>query len=169
MLGQPKDEAQATLESAGFEVELEKEESDEPKGQVVETDPAHGETVPRAATVTVFFSDGPEEVPDVVGLTAGGGRADAIRDAGFEPSRRRTTDTTEPAGTVIEQSPAAGERRRRARRSRSWSRLRGADRDADARPRRETPTGPTPTDAASAGALTRLGASRSAGAQRRLA
>ena len=44
-------------------------DSDEPKGQVVETRPAAGEQVPEGTRVTVLFSDGPEKVPDVVGMT----------------------------------------------------------------------------------------------------
>ncbi|HET7194715.1 MAG TPA: PASTA domain-containing protein, partial [Nocardioides sp.] len=81
---------------------------DEPAGQVLSTDPSAGDSVPEGSLVTVFYSDGPEQVPGVVGLK----QAEAervLRDAGFEPQVVETTDTRQPKGTVINQSPDAGE------------------------------------------------------------
>ena len=48
---------------------LEQKESDEPKDEVVEMDPHPAARSPTGSTVTLFFSDGPESVPDVVGKT----------------------------------------------------------------------------------------------------
>ena len=74
---------------------------------MLETDPAPGASVPEGATVTVFWSDGPEEVPDVTGMQRP--QAEQIlRDAGFEVDVVETTDTTEPRGTVLRQSPRGG-------------------------------------------------------------
>jgi serine/threonine-protein kinase len=82
-------------------------DSDEPAGRVLSTDPPAGDTVPEGTLVTVFYSDGPEEIPGVVGLQ----RREAeqiIRDAGFEPSVVESTATKRPRGTVIRQSPEGG-------------------------------------------------------------
>ncbi|MFC6286995.1 Stk1 family PASTA domain-containing Ser/Thr kinase [Nocardioides sp. GCM10027113] len=108
VIGQQRSEARATLADRGLRVKFEERESDEPAGQVLQTDPAPGESVPEGSTVTVIYSDGPEEVPDVVGLQ----RQEAeqtLRDAGFEPRVVETTDTDEPKGTVVDQSPQGGE------------------------------------------------------------
>ena len=108
VIGRDKLDAGAQLDALGFKVTLEEEESDELKDVVVRTDPAQGEVVAEGTTVTVYFSDGREEVPDVVGMTQPQAK-NAIRNAGFEPRVVERSDTTEPAGTVIRQSPEAGE------------------------------------------------------------
>ena len=108
VIGLDKDAARAQLEADDFEVRLEEKESDEPAGQVVETDPPANTSVEKGSTVVVFYSDGPEEVPDVVGLMQSEAK-NKIRAAGFEPRVIEDPDSTEPAGTVTDQSPAAGE------------------------------------------------------------
>jgi serine/threonine protein kinase len=108
VVGQPKGEAKATLEGLGFVVKLEEVESDEPKGQVVETNPAYPNTLPKGSTVAVSYSDGPEKIPDVVNMTQAEAEQ-ALRDAGFNPDAIEDANTTEPAGTVIRQSPAGGQ------------------------------------------------------------
>ena len=72
------------------------------------TDPAGGASVPQGTTVTVSFSDGPEQIPDVVGMQQKDAEK-AIRDAGFQPDVLESSSTTEPKGTVIKQSPQAGQ------------------------------------------------------------
>ena len=65
--------------------------------------------MPEGSTVTIFYSDGPEEVPDVIGEQQERRRAD--------PARRRlravdvveTTDTTEPRGHRGRAEPEGGE------------------------------------------------------------
>jgi len=107
VVGRPRAAAAAALREANLEVTMQESESDEPPGQVLSTDPPEGDTVPEGTLVTVFYSDGPEQVPGVVGLQ----RREAeqvIRDAGFEPFVTETTDTTEPRGTVIDQRPESG-------------------------------------------------------------
>ncbi len=74
---------------------------------MLETDPAAGESVPEGTQVRVFFSDGPEQVPDVVGMTEQQATR-TLRDAGFEVFTTTTTQTTEPKGTVVRQNPPAG-------------------------------------------------------------
>jgi len=107
VLNQPKGEARETLEAQDFNVIMQEQESDEPKGQVIETDPAPGTSVPQGSTVTVYFSDGPERVPDVVGEM----QQDAERiltEAGFDVDVLESTDTTAPKGEVIRQNPPGG-------------------------------------------------------------
>ncbi|HEY0951127.1 Stk1 family PASTA domain-containing Ser/Thr kinase [Nocardioides sp.] len=108
VVGLDKAAAKAQLEADGFEVRLEEKESDEPAGQVVETDPPANASVEKGSTVVVFYSDGPEQVPDVVGLMQSEAK-NKIRSAGFEPRVLTDPDSTEPAGTVTDQSPAPGE------------------------------------------------------------
>ena len=108
VVGQDKDAARATLRSAHLKVLLQRTNSDEPAGRVLSTDPGGGASVPQGTTVTVMWSDGPEQVPDVVGKKQAEAEQ-AIRDAGFEPDVVQTSSTTEPQGTVIQQSPKAGQ------------------------------------------------------------
>ena len=108
VVGQDKNAAKATLQNAHFKVILQQTNSDEPAGQVISTNPAGGENVPQGTTVTVSFSDGPEQVPDVVGMKQADAEK-AIRDAGFQPDVVESSSTTEPKGTVIQQSPKPGQ------------------------------------------------------------
>ena len=108
VLNQPKSQARETLEAQDFEVDLQQRESDVPKGQVIETDPPPGTSVPQGSTVIVYYSDGPEEVPDVVDLQQEEAEQ-ILRDAGFDVEVVEESDTTEPAGTVVRQSPEAGD------------------------------------------------------------
>jgi len=108
VLGQDRDAARQTLENAHLKVAFQEKEDDAPRGDVVETDPAAGEQVPEGTTVTVLFSDGPEKVPDVVGMTQEEAEQ-ALKRAGFKAFVTTSDDTEEPKGTVIEQSPDGGE------------------------------------------------------------
>ena len=108
VVGLSRGDAADELRNAGLKVSQEETESDEPKGEVVRTDPTGGQMVGDGSSVTVFYSDGPERVPDVVGLK----RREAeqkVSDAGFTPSVVESNDTNKPTGTVIQQSPDAGQ------------------------------------------------------------
>jgi serine/threonine protein kinase/beta-lactam-binding protein with PASTA domain len=107
VVGQTKTEARNQLRNAKLEVNFETEESDKPRGEVVRTKPAGGETVQQGLTVTVFVSDGQEKVPNVIGLQQGEAE-DRIRDAKFDPQVRDDNTSTEPAGTVTDQFPVDG-------------------------------------------------------------
>jgi serine/threonine-protein kinase len=108
VVGQNRGDAEAALEAAKLRVTVARRDSDAPAGQVVETDPPGGTSVPEGSAVTVYFSDGPEEVPNVVGLQQREAE-EAVRAAGFEPKVLENAATTEPKGTVIDQSPSAGD------------------------------------------------------------
>ena len=109
VVGQDRSTARATMESANLVAAL-VEESDAPKDQVIETDPAAGEEVPEGTKITVYFSDGPEKVPDVVGMTEGEAEQ-ALKQAGFKAFVTTSNDTDEPKGTVINQNPEGGSER----------------------------------------------------------
>jgi beta-lactam-binding protein with PASTA domain/predicted Ser/Thr protein kinase len=101
-------EATAKLRAAGFRVEPLERESDEEKNQVIDQDPAAGTMVQENSVVRIWYSDGPEEVPNVVGMS----EEDAIRaieSAKFRVEIVESDDTTEPSGTVFRQIPEPGE------------------------------------------------------------
>jgi serine/threonine-protein kinase len=107
VVGQSKEVARNQIRNAKLDVSFETEESDRPKGEVVRTRPAGGEPIQQGGTVTVFVSDGQEQIPNVIGLQQGEAE-EKIRDAGFEPQVRDDALSTEPAGTVTDQVPADG-------------------------------------------------------------
>ena len=108
LLGQAKDLARETLRAKNLEVKVETVASDEPVDEVVRTDPAAYEEVPEGTPVTLYVSEGPETIPDVVGLEEQAA-VKAITDAGFEPQVLRSSDTDRPKGEVIQQSPTSRE------------------------------------------------------------
>jgi eukaryotic-like serine/threonine-protein kinase len=108
VIGLKKNQARDILETANLRVVLQEKQADEPRGQVVDTDPKAGETVPEGTSVTVFYSDGPSTVPDVVGKQRDVAIA-ILEDAGFTYKIFTQNDPTDiPAGTVLEQTPEAG-------------------------------------------------------------
>jgi eukaryotic-like serine/threonine-protein kinase len=110
VVGQDRATARTTLDGANLVADFQEKESDQPKGQVIETDPAAGEQVPEGTRITVYFSDGPEKVPGVVGMTEEQATR-ALEQAGFKAFVTTSTDTEEPKGTVIEQNPPGGTER----------------------------------------------------------
>ena len=104
-----------TLTDAGIlkaNISITQCESDDPKGTVVQQTPIAGQPVGPDAMVELCVSEGPVEVPNVVGKT----RAQAeklIRDAGFNPIFRDAAadDDSQPKGRITEQLPAGGETR----------------------------------------------------------
>ncbi|HEX5782516.1 MAG TPA: PASTA domain-containing protein [Solirubrobacteraceae bacterium] len=111
VVGLPQDEAEQQLRDAGFEPEVERVYSDDVRsGRVVETSPPAGSTIERGSVVTLQVSRGPEqaEVPDVTGESEENARS-ALEGAGLRVGEVTEEDSGEEPGTVIEQSPAAGE------------------------------------------------------------
>jgi serine/threonine protein kinase len=103
-----KDEARAVLEDEQLRVKLVRRDSDEEADTVLDTDPRAATTVAIDSLVRVYFSDGPEEVPNVVGMQEERAR-DRIEKAGFSVSVAYDTETRAQPGTVLAQSPEAGE------------------------------------------------------------
>ncbi|MBZ5735535.1 Stk1 family PASTA domain-containing Ser/Thr kinase [Nocardioides sp. TRM66260-LWL] len=107
IVNQMRQQAQGTLTDAGLKPRFQVVESDEAAGQVIRTDPAAGTKVASGSTVVVYYSDGPEEVPSVVGLTQYQATQKIIR-AGFKPVVRQDPTSTEKKGTVVDQLPEPG-------------------------------------------------------------
>ncbi len=116
VVGESEDGAAATLESAGLGVVVNEVDSDEPRGVVVDQDPAAGEQVDEGTNVTLAVSLGPPRetvaesvsVPNVVGLDENAAAAE-LSAAGLGVTRSEETTTDERAdGTVVGQSPPGG-------------------------------------------------------------
>jgi serine/threonine-protein kinase len=111
VVGMQLKDAKAALTTAGLVPKPQERESDEPKNKVLESNPTAGITVDPGQEVTLYYSDGPEKVPDVRGKQ----QAEAeqiLRDAGFDPEVRPQSDTTAPKGTVVDQFPGPDETRK---------------------------------------------------------
>jgi eukaryotic-like serine/threonine-protein kinase len=109
--GQPLAKASAALEKAGFEVQVDRVNSDKvADGSVIHSDPAAGTSLTRGSTVLLTVSAGPRlaRVPVVVGYQVATAEQQ-IRAAGLEPSVSEVADAA-PEGQVIRQTPTAGSR-----------------------------------------------------------
>lgn len=86
-------------------------DTDEPKNTVVEQNPPATTMVDRDSTVELCISDGPETVPNVVGMKQAAAEQ-AIKDAGFVPVVRSASpdDASQKKGRVTEQIPGEGPR-----------------------------------------------------------
>ncbi len=107
VVGTPRKDARAAMDERNLKVRFEEEDSDEPRYQVLSTNPPAGTSVAEGTTVVVVFSDGPEKVPDVRGLQQRQAER-TIREAGFVPDVRIDAASVEPKGTVVDQIPAGG-------------------------------------------------------------
>jgi beta-lactam-binding protein with PASTA domain len=111
LVGQDVKDVVNTLEDLNFsnvkKVAAKSENSDAKPGEVTSIAPKEGETVPLDTKITVRYATGKSEVPDFEGVS----RAAAIRianDAGFDDPVFSNRESSQPAGTVIAQSPRAG-------------------------------------------------------------
>ena len=114
VVGTPFPNAQSALEGAGFNVVRVDEASDQPKGEVVATDPQGGTTARQGTKVTVTVSKGPEtsQVPHVTGRQ----QAEAVsllQQAGFLVTIV-SQDVTDPSqdGLVLAEVPHGGQKAR---------------------------------------------------------
>jgi eukaryotic-like serine/threonine-protein kinase len=103
-----RDDAEAQLEDAGFDVNAVEVFSAQPEGQVVAQNPPAGADADVGSTVRINVSKGTGtvEVPDMVGEN----QADAqeqLRNLGLGANVVRVP-SSEPAGTVVAQNPPAG-------------------------------------------------------------
>jgi beta-lactam-binding protein with PASTA domain/predicted Ser/Thr protein kinase len=110
VLSQSESSARSELESAGFLVNAETEESDLEEGTVIEQDPAAGSRIEEGAQVAIVISRGPGDVsvPNVVGQSQ---ESAAARLGALGLDVRvvtRDTDSESEDGRVLDQSPPAG-------------------------------------------------------------
>jgi eukaryotic-like serine/threonine-protein kinase len=104
--------AEGRLEKAGFKSRTRQETSDTVEnGRVIEASPPQGSLLQRGQTVTLVVSSGPEEVavPDVVGKDRDAA-TESLTSAGLRPSFSERETADEEPGTVLEQTPRAGEK-----------------------------------------------------------
>lgn len=79
------------------------------KGLVISSNPAQGNNVAANTLVTLYVSTGaaPVAVPDVEGKQANLAQT-TLQNAGFQVAVQTDTTSTEPSGTVVNQSPVGG-------------------------------------------------------------
>jgi eukaryotic-like serine/threonine-protein kinase len=110
VVGKDKDAARGALEDAGLKVTVEKQESPQPKNQVIAQNPVAGIQVNKGSRVTITISKGEPkvDVPGVTSLSRNEARSQ-LESAGFKVKvkEKETVDPTQD-GIVIDQSPVAG-------------------------------------------------------------
>jgi serine/threonine-protein kinase len=108
VVGQNRDAAVAELADAGLKANVVAVNSLEEVNVVLATDPKAGTELVEGSTVRVNVSKGPKPVtvPNVIG-TAYESAESQLQGVGFAVAREEVEDT-EPAGTVVGMSPAAG-------------------------------------------------------------
>jgi beta-lactam-binding protein with PASTA domain/tRNA A-37 threonylcarbamoyl transferase component Bud32 len=107
VIGDNKDSARDQLTALGLKVRLKAADSDENKDDVIAVAPDVGAMVAPNSVVTLTYSKGPKAVPDVVGKTQDQATK-ILEDAGFKVDALPDNASTEPKGTVTQQSPQAG-------------------------------------------------------------
>jgi serine/threonine-protein kinase len=108
LVGLKLKEAKELLEDVGLDVEVDREFSNEPRNEVLDTDPASGKEVRPGSTVTLTVSEGLPVVPDVRGMSEDEAIA-TLEDEGFTAYPREIETEEADDGTVFDQSPAGGE------------------------------------------------------------
>jgi beta-lactam-binding protein with PASTA domain/serine/threonine protein kinase len=109
VLGQTLDSARAELQSAGFEVDIDRRSDAAPVDTVFRQVPSAATQADNGSTVTLFVSNGPStvKVPDVIGLTQQDARR-RMRDANLKPVLERESSAKVPEGNVIRSDPGSG-------------------------------------------------------------
>jgi eukaryotic-like serine/threonine-protein kinase len=111
--GMSEDEAKSALQAAGLQAGPSEKKSSRtvPKGSVMGSDPAPGQSVDKGSEVTLFVSDGPGKtlVPNEVGKSLDEARSD-LRNHGFQVSVNFVdAQPGQPDNQVTQQSPSEGE------------------------------------------------------------
>jgi len=111
VVGLPLAQALAKLRAAGLQASEKRVSGKKPAGQVIAQTPGGGRELKKGATVALIVSRGaqPVAVPDVVGQSQADATS-ALEAAGLKAGAR-AVPSSQPKGTVIAQSPPAGERR----------------------------------------------------------
>jgi eukaryotic-like serine/threonine-protein kinase len=111
VVGSTPEDASAALTTEGFRTVIQNESSATiAKGQVSRTEPKAGAQIDRNGTVIVFVSQGPAVlVPDLNGQNEASA-IQTLKTLGFVVDRQTKFVVNKPdVGTVLEQSPAAGQ------------------------------------------------------------
>jgi len=107
---QPVATAQKEITTAGLRsTVVDQASSSVPKGLVIISNPPQGNNVPANTLVTLYVSTGaaPVTVPDVEGKPEGMAQT-TLQNDGFQVAVQTDTTSTQPSGTVVNQSPLGG-------------------------------------------------------------
>jgi eukaryotic-like serine/threonine-protein kinase len=109
VLGQTLPSARSELDSAGFEVDIDRRADQSPVDTVFREVPTAGSKVDKGSTVTLFVSNGPTtvKVPDVLGLAEGDARR-RVKRANLRPFTEHESSRRVPADNVIRSDPGPG-------------------------------------------------------------
>jgi eukaryotic-like serine/threonine-protein kinase len=111
LVGEDVKDVENTLDDLKFTnvnaVAAKSENPDTQPGEVISISPKEGTTVPLDSKITVKYATGKSEVPNFEGLSRGAAIREA-REAGFGEPQFVEQESSKPAGTVIDQTPAAG-------------------------------------------------------------
>jgi serine/threonine-protein kinase len=114
LVGKSYEHAKSALVDAGFHSKNIKrrdasrpEPKDAKKNEVLATDPKEGAQVGLNHQVTLTVATGKSKVPDLHGAQRSAAKRRASK-AGFKTRVKKSSDSAEPAGTVVEQSPQPG-------------------------------------------------------------
>lgn len=112
VIDKPFDEAKSMLEQLEFNsIDTETQfNASKPKNTVLEQTPdANTKADPSSTTIKLVLADSTTEMPDLKDLVQQGAR-ERLRKKGFKKIKIETKfDQSKPAGTVLDQTPAAGE------------------------------------------------------------
>ena len=105
--GQTQEDATATLQAAGFTVKTieQVDDSSQPQGKVVSTDPAATAVTPFSTPVTLRVATGKVPVPDVRTKNYSVAQ-DTLQKGGLTSELQPVDDANSLEGTVLDQSPA---------------------------------------------------------------
>jgi eukaryotic-like serine/threonine-protein kinase len=112
VVGKSFDEAQSTLQAAGFKVTRVDKESDKSPGTVLSQNPKSGGRIDSGSTIALTVAKEPSQVPvpDVTGEDAPAAIA-ALSGQGFVIDQQsKDVPTPDGDGVVLEQSPAGGKK-----------------------------------------------------------
>jgi beta-lactam-binding protein with PASTA domain len=110
--GLTRSSARGRLRRAGFEIEERRESSGSvPDGRAIRTSPPSGTTLEKGQSVILLLSTGPEqvEVPNVTGQSFDQA-SQTLTARGFKVQRNDQPSASEDPGTVLKQSPGAGQK-----------------------------------------------------------
>jgi serine/threonine-protein kinase len=109
VVGKQVDQALADLQDAKLKGRVIQVESDKPLGEVISQNPTEGASVDEGSKVKLRVSKGPHPVavPNVIGSTFDTASSTLLAQ-GFVVARGPDVDSTQPKGTVVDQTPGPG-------------------------------------------------------------
>ena len=107
VVGESLPQAQHDLSKVGLKSRVISQASSQPANTVLNQTPGASQTAHHGDVVTLTVSNGQVAVPNVVGQTESQAKS-SLASAGFNNVSTSTQSSTQPAGTVLSQTPAGG-------------------------------------------------------------